>query len=155
MGPTKRRVVVGVDGSDESGAAFAQAVREARSLGAVVEVVSAFPAPLPVPPPLGRAPASFEDVERDAIDVADRTVAAARDAGIDLTGVEVEIRALPGSPAVVLLDTAEGAQILVLGARGRGGFAGLLLGSVSQQCVQHAPCPVLIVRRGVAETDRT
>jgi nucleotide-binding universal stress UspA family protein len=51
-----------------------------------------------------------------------------------------------GWPAEVLLAAAEGADLLVLGNRGRGGFASALLGSVSQNCVHHATCPVLIIR---------
>jgi len=46
----------------------------------------------------------------------------------------------------VLLDAARGADLLVVGSHGRSGFAGMLLGSVSQHCVQHAPCPVVIIR---------
>jgi nucleotide-binding universal stress UspA family protein len=53
------------------------------------------------------------------------------------------------APAKALLETAEGADLLVLGARGGGGFRGLLLGSISDQCVHHAPCPVTVVRAGV------
>ena len=48
--------------------------------------------------------------------------------------------------AQVLVDEADGADLLVVGSRGHGGFAGLLLGSVSQQCAHHAPCPVVIIR---------
>jgi nucleotide-binding universal stress UspA family protein len=51
----------------------------------------------------------------------------------------------PGHPAKVLLDAANGAELLVVGSRGHGTFAGILLGSVSQHCVQHAPCPVVVV----------
>jgi nucleotide-binding universal stress UspA family protein len=50
-----------------------------------------------------------------------------------------------GPPAQVLLDAAAGAQMLVVGSRGHGTLAGMLLGSVSQHCVQHAPCPVVVI----------
>ena len=60
--------------------------------------------------------------------------------------VEVERVIAQGSAAQALIDAATGQDILVVGSRGHGGFAGLLLGSVSQQCAQHASCPVVIVR---------
>jgi nucleotide-binding universal stress UspA family protein len=67
-----------------------------------------------------------------------------------LTGQDVELTrtVTMGHPAKVLLDAAEGADLLVVGSRGHGGFAGMLLGSVSQHVVAHAPCPVVVVRRG-------
>jgi nucleotide-binding universal stress UspA family protein len=60
----------------------------------------------------------------------------------------VESRLERGSAAAVLVAASGGATLLVVGSRGRGGFAGLLLGSVSQQCASHARCPVVIVRAG-------
>jgi nucleotide-binding universal stress UspA family protein len=51
-----------------------------------------------------------------------------------------------GNPAQVLLDAARGADLLVVGSRGHGGFAEALLGSVSQHCVHHARCPVVVIR---------
>ena len=60
-------------------------------------------------------------------------------------GVEVRTRLLEGNPSKVLIEAAEGADLLVVGARGRGGFGSLLLGSVSSQCVQHSPCPVVVI----------
>jgi nucleotide-binding universal stress UspA family protein len=63
----------------------------------------------------------------------------------DLAGAEVERSAVHGPPAEVLLEAARGAAELVVGTRGHGGFVGLLLGSVSQQCAHHAPCPIVIV----------
>jgi len=62
--------------------------------------------------------------------------------------VEIERRVVEGRPAAVLVNESQGADLLVVGSRGHGGFAGLLLGSVSQQCAHHAACPVVIVHRG-------
>ena len=63
----------------------------------------------------------------------------------DVTGVDVDLRVLEGDTSAVLLERAKGADLLVVGSRGLGGFRGLLLGSVSQQCVQHATSPVVVV----------
>ena len=62
-------------------------------------------------------------------------------------GIEIERHVVEGAPATVLVDESRHADLLVVGSRGHGGFAGLLLGSVSQQCAQHAACPVVIVRQ--------
>lgn len=71
-----------------------------------------------------------------------------RSVGIDLDDVEHHV--VEGYPAEVLLAQSGQAQLLVIGNRGRGGFAGALLGSVSQHCVHHARCPVVIVREGAS-----
>jgi nucleotide-binding universal stress UspA family protein len=60
--------------------------------------------------------------------------------------VRIERRVVEGKPAQVLLDQSRDSELLVVGSRGLGDFSGLLLGSVSQQCAQHAACPVVIVR---------
>lgn len=61
-------------------------------------------------------------------------------------GVEIEQRVVQGSAGGALVEAARDADLLVVGSRGHGGFVGLLLGSVSQQCVHHAPCPAVVVR---------
>ena len=61
-------------------------------------------------------------------------------------GVEVRPLAVEGPPATVLIEAARDADLSVVGSRGHGGFTGLLVGSVSLQAVQHAPCPVVICR---------
>jgi nucleotide-binding universal stress UspA family protein len=63
--------------------------------------------------------------------------------------VPVEPAVVQGSAALVLLDATRDADLLVLGTRGHGGFTGMLLGSVSQHCLHHAVCPVVVVRGGV------
>jgi nucleotide-binding universal stress UspA family protein len=65
----------------------------------------------------------------------------------DDPGVEVRALVVEDDPANALLEAAKGADLLVVGSRGRGGFKGLLLGSVGHQLAQHAPCPVVIHRR--------
>jgi nucleotide-binding universal stress UspA family protein len=136
-------IVVGVDGSDGSLDALQYAIDEARSHGADVEAVSAWHVPtmiytggyIPMPPD----PTGFERATKAALDKALSEVAAETD-GVEITPVVRE-----GQAAEVLVEAAKSADLLVVGSRGRGGFTGLLLGSVSQQCAQHAPCPVVVV----------
>ena len=63
-------------------------------------------------------------------------------------GLEIELVVAEGHAAPVLVEAAKGADLLVVGSRGHGGFAGMLLGSVSEHCVHHASCPVIVVRDG-------
>jgi nucleotide-binding universal stress UspA family protein len=138
-------IVVGVDGSEESKAALRWAIEEARLRNAAVRAVhswSVYPAIYPGTPIRAsdweelRA-AADEFVEHFAADVVGDT------AGVELTAVAVQG---DRTAARCLVVAAEGADLLVVGSRGLGGFRGLLLGSVSQQCAHHAPCPVVIVR---------
>jgi nucleotide-binding universal stress UspA family protein len=136
-------IVVGVDGSEESKAALRWAVEEARLRGAAVRVVHVWmarPVLLPGSPILA---ADWELVRKGAEEFVQGCVADAIGRPSDL---KVTVDAVHGIPAAALVQAAKGAELLVMGSRGHGGFAGLLLGSVSQQCVQHAPCPVVIVR---------
>ena len=73
--------------------------------------------------------------------------AALKAVGNDAAGIELEAIVREGHPAKVLLDEAANADLLMVGSRGLGGFAELLLGSVSHECAQHATCPVVIVHR--------
>jgi nucleotide-binding universal stress UspA family protein len=140
-------IVVGVDGSDSSVAALRWSAAEAVLRRAKVRVVIAWYMPLlpsrslaPSRPELGDLSA---DLDVSARSVLDRTVS---EVSNELQGVEVDCRVRNGAPAEVLVEAASGADLLVVGSRGLGGFKGLMLGSVSYQCVQLAPCPVVIVR---------
>jgi nucleotide-binding universal stress UspA family protein len=137
-------IVVGVDGSESSRAALRFALAEARQRGTSVRAVGVWHVPVTaygsafVPPNL----ILQEDLETAARDGLQRAIADAA-AG----DVEVETAVKEGQPADVLLKEAQTAELLVVGSRGLGGFRGLLLGSVSQQCAHHAPCPLVIVPR--------
>ncbi len=135
-------IVVGIDGSDESKRALHWALEEARLREARLLAVHAWTYQFTAGP--GYLPAADPDV-RDSIQQEAEQVLDDALAEVGTVGVEVERSAVEGSPAATLVAAAEGADLLVVGSRGRGGFTGLLLGSVSQQCAHHAPCPVVIV----------
>jgi nucleotide-binding universal stress UspA family protein len=149
----RARVAVGVDGSAESLAALSHAVEQAARRGTGVRVVSAFLPPQYWPNAYGlSAPPTIEEVKADLRMIASRMVeqvVAAQDA---LASVPVELHEVSGWPAKVLIEQTRGADLLVVGHRGRGGFASALLGSVGLHCVLHAQCPVTVVR---ARTRRT
>lgn len=151
-------IVVGVDGSAGSDRALRWALAEARLRDSNVRVVHVYePARLPLTEAgLGAAggmavPAVFTEgrdqlrrpVDTEARNLIEGALERADDDATD--GIEVERAAIEGPAAQTLIEAARDAELLVLGSRGRGGFAGLLLGSVSQQCAQHPPCPVVIL----------
>jgi len=140
-------IVVGVDGSPHSKAALRWAVTQARRVGARVEAISAWQQPATVGYPYGWSP-DLHDGDIIAI-VAEKVLdeAVAEVNGQLEAPVEIHATVVHGNPADVLLEAAVGAQMLVVGSRGHGTYVGILLGSVSRQCVKHAPCPVLIVPR--------
>jgi nucleotide-binding universal stress UspA family protein len=144
---TRCTVVVGVDGSPESKAAVRFALQDAARRGTGIRAVTANLSPeywaasygLSALPTIEEVAADHETVAREAIKEVvggDRTLAA----------VPVEIVVAPGPPAKALIEQSRGAELLVLGHRGRGGFASAVLGSVGLHCVLHAACPVTVVR---------
>ncbi|HKO29257.1 MAG TPA: universal stress protein [Solirubrobacteraceae bacterium] len=144
-------VVVGVDASEGADAALEWAVAEARLRGARLRVVFAWTlsyprgegygymiGPLDVPPY-----GSVSDQRHAAEGMLERATARLWPPP---DGLQIDREVAEGPAAEVLVDAAADADLLVVGSRGHGGFVGLLLGSVSQQCVHQAACPVVIVR---------
>jgi len=131
-----KRVVVGVDGSPSSRVALRWAATQAALTSAELEAVIGWSYPMsygfPVIADVDWASSAQKIVETEVTEV--------------LGEEPVTVRVLEGHPARVLLDAADGADLLVVGSRGHGGFVGLLLGSVSEYVVTHATCPVVVVR---------
>jgi nucleotide-binding universal stress UspA family protein len=136
---SRRLVVVGVDGSDPSKAALAWALRYAEMSGARLLAVTAWQAP-----PLVRGTAVTESVDWQNQAELAQGQAVRRIVG-DQPEVAVNTLIEQGHPALVLVEEARVADLLVVGDRGLGEFAGTLLGSVSEHCVTHASCPVVVV----------
>lgn len=138
------RIVVGVDGSPGSGEALRWAIDEARRRDAIVEVVHAWHYPY-VDLSMVSAYAAIDPRELHAAaqDLVNRVIGEAHVGDVVVRGEVIE-----GPAAPALVECAKGADLLVVGSRGRGGFGGLLLGSVSQQVAHHAPCPLVIVPEG-------
>jgi nucleotide-binding universal stress UspA family protein len=140
-----RIIVVGVDGSQGSKTALKWAINQAHLTGATVEAITTWQDPARYGTANGWTSGLF----------AGDTYGVAMLKGLDETVAEVAAQiphpvtvlaqVVEGHPAEVLLRAAAGAELLVVGSRGHGTFAGIVLGSVSQHCVQHAPCPVVVV----------
>jgi len=137
-----RRIVVGVDGSPGSVAALSWAAGLAVETGAELEAVTAWE--LSYAWIDGYAPDIVRWAEEARRDAEARLGAAITAAGVSAQ-MTVTRTVVEGATAQALLDASKDADLLVVGSRGRGGFAGLLLGSVSQQCVHHARVPVTVV----------
>jgi nucleotide-binding universal stress UspA family protein len=143
-----RRIVVGVDGSPSSKAALAWAVSQAELTGASVEAIIAWHYPVMVGG-VPFAPIGVLDTP-DYGDFATKVISDTVRETVDPDGpVKVSTTVREGNAAQVLLDASHGADLLVVGSRGHGGFTEALLGSVSQACVHHAWCPVVIIRGSV------
>jgi nucleotide-binding universal stress UspA family protein len=139
-------ILVGHDGSECAQHALRWAGELARRSGMDLHVMRSWSmtsAPRPATWSPGYVP-PMEDWAAAVLEQLNRQVAAAH---LD-PSVRVSCHVVHRSPAKGLIETAAGADLLVVGARGRGGFGGLLLGSVSDQVVHHAPCPVTVIRSG-------
>ncbi|MEU4293386.1 universal stress protein [Kribbella sp. NPDC026596] len=139
--------MVGVDGSEVSSAAIRFAFGEAarRHVG-ITAVHAAMPS---------RRQSSVR-VPADIVEQVDRQlVAEAMDSKrILIPGIDVKTKVVHSHPVQALLDGADGAELIVVGSRGRGGFTGMVLGSVSQAVLRHAPCPVAVVHPRQTKVDR-
>jgi len=140
----KGTIVAGVDGSVSSREALRWAARQAELTGARVKAVmtwavapNAFPLTTPVPAAYDAGPEAEEQLE-GIIDEVRR----------EFPGTEISSVVREGWAGRELLAAAQDADLLVVGSRGHGAVMGLLLGSVSEYCVTHAPCPVVVVRHG-------
>jgi nucleotide-binding universal stress UspA family protein len=142
----RTKLVVGVDGSDGANHALEWAVAEARLRSSMLEVVHAWAPPVPISELGARLnpidPAFYEHIAHDTLDDAGRAVAAFDPS----SEVHVESLLVRGNVPTVLLERSVDADLLVVGNRGRGGFVGLLLGSVSQHCVEQSTRPVAVIR---------
>ncbi|MEA2215600.1 MAG: hypothetical protein QOK19_1161 [Solirubrobacteraceae bacterium] len=146
--PQRQRIVVGVDGSSPSVAALHWAAGEARRHGARLEAVIAWrPSAAAIGGPGGRPPASARTLQEHRADAEAVLDLALRE--ISRSAIEIERRAMRGSPHRVLLEAAEGADMLVIGGRS-GKLAGKMPWSTGQQVVSDASCPVVVVPAAAA-----
>lgn len=133
-------VIVGIDGSSDSVHALRWAAEYARLFQAPLQALTTFDIPAIFGP---SALAGWENPSRLEEGAHSMLADIVREALGE--GAQVEERVLRGHPAQVLVEASPDAQLLVLGSRGHGGFAGMLLGSVSQHTVTHARCPVVVM----------
>jgi nucleotide-binding universal stress UspA family protein len=132
------RIVVGVDGSPASARALRWALNQGDLTGAAVEAVNAWQVPQV---PGGLVSTMGVDLSTTSREILRNAVEA-----VGASPESVTQRTVQGHPVKVLIDASEGADLLVVGNRGHGGFTGMLLGSVSGQVLAYAHCPTVIVR---------
>lgn len=139
----RRPVVVGVDGGSDSLRALKWAADHSSEVNAPLIALTAFQVPM-IAGPYAMAgwedPASLEKSARDMLDGAVEEVLG--------EAADVEKHVLRGHPAEAIVTASRDARLVVVGSRGRGGFKGLLLGSVSQHVVPHSRCPVVVLPHG-------
>ena len=144
-----QRIVVGVDGSEHAAAALRFAVEEARLRKATLVAVHAWSyvplAPIQTGYDTMELPPTFvaDDLERE--EQAARTLLDEALSSVP-AGIEVERQVVGGPADDAILDQAAGAALIVVGSHGHGRLASALLGSVSSRVIEHAPCPVVVVR---------
>jgi nucleotide-binding universal stress UspA family protein len=136
------RIVVGVDGSGPSAAALRWGIDEGERRGIGLTAVACWK--LPVIAIEVELAITLDLLERATRESAHDAVRAALGSGAEAADVHIDV--LEGSPSLRLLEYGEVAEMVVVGSRGRGGFAGLTLGSVSQHLAEHAHCPVVVVK---------
>ncbi|MFI5890131.1 universal stress protein [Actinoplanes sp. NPDC051513] len=139
-----KTIVVGVDGSPGSRKALAWAAAEAADHSADLLVVNVWEHTLL--PPAGSVSVSEHYVPEPSQSTTDELVQVIKSELGDDPPVRVQAQVKQGRPAKVLIDESAGADLLVVGHRGHGGFAGLVLGSVSQHVAAYAKCAVTVVR---------
>jgi nucleotide-binding universal stress UspA family protein len=137
-----QRIVVGVDGSETGRKALGWAAEEARLRGAVLEVVHAWHIPYAGGYPYAQGTLDSGTVEEGAQATLDLEVDSVDQASL---AHPVKRTLSADGAASALLDASKGADLVVVGSRGRGGFTGLLLGSVGHQVAHHATCPAVVV----------
>jgi nucleotide-binding universal stress UspA family protein len=138
------RIVVGVDGSDLSTAATAYALEQASQRGLGLTVIHAWKATVYTSSVAMSALAeTWNDLEVEQEGITSAAIAGWTEKYPD---VDVRTQVLQGRPADILVDASAGAELVVVGSRGRGGFRGLLLGSVSRRVLHRANCPVAVIR---------
>lgn len=136
----KRRIVVGVDGSESSRHALHWAVAQSKVMGATLEAVTTWAPPIP----WGRTPTLPSS--QDPADRARKVLAEAVESVLGPhSALDVQEVVVEGHAAPTLIAASKRADLLVVGSRGHGPFAGMLLGSVSRHCVTNAACPVVVV----------
>ncbi len=135
-------VVVGVDGSDASRDALRWAADYAAMKGLPLKVIIAWHWPTGFGFPIASLPEDYIPAD-DAAKILQDTIS---DVLSGESPVPITTEVVEGPPAPALVEASKGASLLAVGSRGHGGFAGLLLGSVSEHCAAHASCPVLIQR---------
>lgn len=143
--PQRPRIVVGVDGSEASIGALRRGVRVATALKTSLEAVTAWQYPMPVG---DYVPVDWSPENDAKLILTDAIHTVFGDNPPNWFSSTV----VQGQPAQVLIEESDGAEMLIVGSRGHGGFVGLLLGSVSSACAEHARCPVLVLHDADSQT---